>query len=130
MSRIFVFGSNASGRHGKGAALHARKHHGAETGVWRGPTGSAYAIPTKGQYPQLAVLPPEIIAAHAADFCAYAAQNPQLEFQLTAVGCGLAGYSPADIAPMFAAAPANVFVPPEWREELSHLPPERFWSYT
>ena len=44
---IFVFGSNLAGRHGKGAALHAKKFYGAEYGVGVGPTGNAYAIPTK-----------------------------------------------------------------------------------
>jgi len=44
---IFIFGSNEAGRHGKGAALHARQHHGAEYGVGVGRTGDAYAIPTK-----------------------------------------------------------------------------------
>src|SRR5262249_41455073 len=32
-AEIFVFGSNEAGRHGKGAALHARKHYGAKYGV-------------------------------------------------------------------------------------------------
>jgi hypothetical protein len=44
---IFVFGSNLAGRHGKGAALCARQHHGAVYGVGVGRTGDSYAIPTK-----------------------------------------------------------------------------------
>jgi hypothetical protein len=46
---IFVFGSNLKGVHGKGAALHAKEKHGARYGVGSGPTGTAYAIPTKSR---------------------------------------------------------------------------------
>ena len=46
-TELFVFGSNEAGRHGKGAALHAKQHYGAEYGVGVGPSGDAYAIPTK-----------------------------------------------------------------------------------
>ena len=48
--KIFVFGSNQAGRHGKGSALEARRNHGAVYGVGEGPTGNAYAIPTIAQY--------------------------------------------------------------------------------
>ena len=47
MTAIFVFGSNLAGRHGKGAALHARRHHGAVYGQGIGLQGSSYPIPTK-----------------------------------------------------------------------------------
>jgi hypothetical protein len=46
--RVFVFGSNLAGRHGKGAALAARREHGAIYGQGEGPQGFAHAIPTKG----------------------------------------------------------------------------------
>lgn len=36
-------------------------------------------------------------------------------FQVTRIGCGLAGYRDADIAPLFACAPANCHLPAEWR---------------
>lgn len=35
---VFVFGSNLAGRHGKGAALHARRERGAVHGVGAGRT--------------------------------------------------------------------------------------------
>jgi hypothetical protein len=133
--RIFVFGANLSGIHGKGAALHAKEHYGAEYGVPLGRTGSAYAIPTKGQRvepvggrPYFPVLPLSTIAEHARTFCVYAEQNPHLDFQLTAVGCGLAGYKPQQVAPLFAAAPRNVLFPPEWRQALPRLAEGRFWA--
>ena len=47
MKQIFVFGSNLAGRHGKGAALHARSYYGAKYGVGEGRTGKSYAVPTK-----------------------------------------------------------------------------------
>lgn len=109
---IFVFGSNLAGRHGKGAALHARQHCGAKIGVGDGPTGLAYAIPTKDEH--IRTLPLERIKPYVDRFVLYAKQNPSLEFKLTAIGCGLAGYKPSDIAPMFRDAPPNVRKPPEF----------------
>jgi hypothetical protein len=111
---IFVFGSNLAGRHGKGAALYARQHHGAQYGVGVGPTGSAYAIPTNDA--RLDTLPLETIAEHVLRFVAYAKRHPELAFQVTRVGCGLAGYSDPQIAPMFSAAPSNCHLPDGWRE--------------
>ena len=45
--KIFVFGSNLAGRHGKGAALDAKNKYGAIYGVGFGRTGNSYAIPQK-----------------------------------------------------------------------------------
>ena len=39
MEEIFVFGSNLAGRHGKGAALFAKKQHGAIQGQGEGLQG-------------------------------------------------------------------------------------------
>lgn len=110
---IFVFGSNLAGRHGKGAALWARRHRGAIYGHGVGPQGNAYAIPTKDR--RLRVLPLEAIRDHVQDFLAYASLRPDLRFEVTPIGCGLAGYRPDQIAPMFAGAPANVIVPETFR---------------
>jgi hypothetical protein len=116
---IFVFGSNLAGRHGKGAALYARNHFGAVTGVGKGPTGQAYAIPTKDE--RLEVLPLREIGLYVAAFLAWADENPKLEFRVTPVGCGLAGYTPAQIAPLFKDPPANVILPPEFTTVLKRL---------
>lgn len=105
MPAIFVFGSNLAGRHGKGAALAARRQYGAEYGVGVGLTGDAYAIPTKSA--TLTTLPLAHIAGHVDDFLAYARAHPELTFNVTRVGCGLAGYTDAQIAPLFAGAPAS-----------------------
>jgi hypothetical protein len=107
--RIFVFGSNLAGRHGKGAALAAKKLHGAIQGRGEGPQGRSYAIPTKDA--QLKVLPLPAINASVQQFLAFAAAHPELSFEVTAIGTGLAGYTPQNIAPMFRFAPANVHLP-------------------
>ncbi len=113
MTEIFVFGSNLAGRHGKGAALDAARYHGAKRGVGQGRTGNAYAIPTKDA--QLRVLPLKAIEAHVHSFLAYARRESGLQFKVTAIGTGLAGYSHEQIAPMFKDAPANCVLPDEWR---------------
>ena len=115
---VFVFGSNLAGRHGKGAALWAREHRGAIYGQGVGYQGNSYAIPTKGVSPNprapMPILPLYEIDWHVHRFLEFARAHPELTFQLTPIGCGYAGYSPADIAPMFAGAPPNVTMPPEF----------------
>jgi hypothetical protein len=119
---IFVFGSNEAGRHGKGAALHARKEYRAEYGVGFGRTGDAWAIPTKDA--KLRTLPIEKIEKYVAQFLTYAGAHPELLFKVTAIGTGLAGYRHEDIAPMFARAPANCRLPEEWQKlRASHPQP-------
>jgi|ERR1019366_3375619 hypothetical protein len=106
MSKIFVFGSNLSGRHGRGAAKFAREHYGAIYGQATGLQGDSFAIPTKDE--KLNTLSLDRIKKYVEAFLMFAQQNPEYEFQLTNIGCGLAGYLPADIAPMFKDAPENV----------------------
>lgn len=110
---IFVFGSNLAGRHGAGSALVAMREHGALYGIGSGPTGRAYAIPTKGF--QLEVLPLEKIREYVDEFIDYARRNHEKTFNIVAIGCGLAGYDPDEIAPMFEMAPINCILPKEFR---------------
>ena len=112
-TEIFVFGSNLAGRHGKGAALSARQKHGAVLGVGVGRTGQAYAIPTKNE--RLKTLPLRSIKEYVSDFMYYARARPELTFNVTKVGCGLAGYAESQIAPMFRYAPDNCILPEGWR---------------
>ncbi|CAN7371786.1 A1S_2505 family phage non-structural protein [Variovorax sp. LjRoot178] len=109
MAAVFVFGSNTAGRHGKGAALFARQSRGAIYGQGEGLQGNSYAIPTKGQRPDrsLYTLPLEQIRAGVDRFLAFAVSRPDLQFEVSPIGCGLAGYKPEEIAPMFLGAPAN-----------------------
>jgi hypothetical protein len=109
---IFVFGSNRAGRHGKGAALFAKNRHGAVTGIGEGHQGNSYAIPTKDE--NIKTLPLDEIKIHVGRFLAYARTHPDLNFKLTPIGCGLAGFVPEDIAPMFRDAPQNVKIPLEF----------------
>ncbi len=110
--KIFVFGSNLAGRHGKGAALYARQHHGAIYGQGFGRQGMSYAIPTKDS--RLNTLPLWVIERYILEFILYAEKHPELTFELTKIGCGLVGYKDTDIAPMFKYAPTNVLKPTGW----------------
>jgi hypothetical protein len=111
---IFVFGSNRAGRHGKGAALHAAQHYGAEPGVGEGLTGNAYAIPTKGAKLERLVFA-EIDDA-ICRFLAFARAAPELRFLLTPVGTGLAGHSKADVWAVLKreGVPENVVLTSSW----------------
>lgn len=118
-TEIFVFGSNLQGRHGKGAAKEARDKHGAIYGQAEGRQGNSYGIPTKSSPWQ--TLPLHKIAAAVNRFNQYARENPDLVFKLTPIGCGLAGYTYAEIAPMFWLSPSNVILPEEFKQCLSTL---------
>lgn len=109
---IFVFGSNLAGRHGKGAAFIATKRFGAVYGVASGMTGQCYAIPTKDEV--LRTLSLETIAKSAGVFCEFTYINKDKRFFVSAVGCGLAGYKPSDIAPMFSGCNVNCTFPHTW----------------
>ena len=109
---IFVFGSNLAGRHGAGAALFARNNYGALYGQGVGRQGNSYAIPTKDY--RINTLPLETIQGYVNEFLLYARNHPELDFQVTRLGCGLAGYNDAQIAPMFTNAPSNCSLPEGW----------------
>lgn len=111
---IFVFGSNLSGIHGAGAAKFALDNHGAIRGVGVGIQGNAYGIPTKDRHIQ--TLPLYIIKVYVTQFIGFALQNQEMKFNVTRIGCGLAGYTDKDIAPMFRGAPENCVLPEGWRD--------------
>jgi len=116
---IFVFGSNLAGRHGKGATLTALLKHGAFYGQGHGRQGNSYAIPTKDI--RIQTLPLPAIHLYVGIFIDYAKKHPELTFNVTRIGCGLAGYTDGDIAPMFEDAPDNCILPYGWREWNEHL---------
>ncbi len=116
--KVFVFGSNRAGIHGAGAALFARQNLGALQRVGEGPmpgrdSPGCYAIPTKDE--NIETLPLWEIEKHVANFIEFAMCHPHLQFFVTRIGCGLAGYSDEDIAPMFANAPPNCELPLGWK---------------
>lgn len=96
-NEIFVFGSNLAGMHGGGAARTARLHYGAVMGQGVGLQGRSYAIPTM----QGGV---ETIRPYVDEFIAFAKQHPDKHFLVTPIGCGIAGFEPEDIAPLFEGA--------------------------
>ena len=140
---ILVFGSNTGGIHGAGAARYAMDKRGAKPGVGWGPTGECYAIPTKGvvhsshrkmgrQTHVGATLPLLQIERYVQDFLKYAREHPELQFQVTCIGCGLAGLRHEDVAPMFKDAPENCFFDTLWFPFLStgagDQPQHRYWG--
>ena len=101
--QVFVFGSNASGHHGAGAARMAHERFGAVWGEGHGLHGQSYAIDTMSGLPT--------IEREVQAFLAFAAEQPELELLVTEIGCGIAGYTPEQIAPLFRGAPGNVVLP-------------------
>lgn len=100
---VFVFGSNARGRHGSGAARFAMEHFGAVRGQGHGHHGQSYAIDTMSGI--------ETMAEEIRTFLTYAANHPATTFLVTAIGSGIAGYTPAEVAVLFTDVPANVALP-------------------
>jgi hypothetical protein len=87
-------------------------------GIGRGHKGMSYAIPTKDR--KLNTLPLIDIHRYVIEFMYYAEFYDELKFQLTPIGCGLAGYKPEQIAPMFKNSPPNVVLPPEFLAVLNN----------
>lgn len=116
MTPVFVFGSNLAGRHGAGAAKFAVENRGAIYGQGIGYQGNSYGIPTKDQ--NIETLPLDTIESYVDVFLSFAKNHPEMTFQLTPIGCGLAGYKPTDIAHMFSSASGNVLLPDEFKEVL------------
>lgn len=94
---IFVFGSNLAGHHAGGAARVARKRFGAIQGQGVGLQGQSYAIPTM----QGGV---ETIKPYVDQFIEFASDCDQNTFYVTRIGCGIAGFSDEEIAPLFRDA--------------------------
>ena len=114
-NEIFIFGSNLSGRHGKGAAKTALGW-GAKYGQASGIQGKTYGIPTKDASIRR-TLSIEEIKPFVDDFIEWAKYHSGNIFYVTEIGCGLAGLKPKEVAPLFKEA-INV--------DNIHLP-ARFW---
>lgn len=112
-NQVFVFGSNLAGMHGGGAARIARLRFGAVMGKGVGMQGRSYAIPTMQGGT-------ETIRPYVNAFIAYAKEHPELTFLVTPIGCGIAGFEPEDIAPLFEEASnvENIWLPKSFWEVL------------
>ena len=112
-NEIFVFGSNLAGAHGGGAAYLAFERFGAVMGQGVGLQGQSYAIPTM----QGGV---STIAPYVDEFIEFAKEHPEMTFLVTKIGCGIAGFVPAEIAPLFAEAVDvdNIHLPMDFWTEL------------
>ncbi len=115
MRRIFVFGSNREGRHGKGAALAARLKHGAIYGQAEGLQGNSYAIITKELRADVEPVTLDEVRAGVNGLLAFARTRPDLIFDVVPIGCGLAYFTCDQIAPLFNGAPDNVNLPEEFK---------------
>ena len=106
---VFVFGSNLQGIHAGGAAYMALARFGAIMGQGVGMQGQSYAIPTM----QGGV---ETIKPYVDEFIDFARKNPDKHFLVTRIGCGIAGFSPREIAPLFKEAThlENVWLPEDF----------------
>lgn len=94
---IFVFGSNLAGMHCGGAARTAVKNFGAIMGQGTGLQGQSYAIPTM----QGGV---DTIKPYVDEFFDLATEWDQTTFYVTRIGCGIAGFTDEEIAPLFSRA--------------------------
>lgn len=115
---IFVFGSNAQGKHGLGAAKIALNNFGAKYGQAKGLQGQSYAIITKKDYKASKSSTLLEIAKEISDFLLFAIDRPDLKFYVTKIGCGLAGYRTWQIKAIFSAfkdgITDNVMLPEEF----------------
>lgn len=112
-NEIFVFGSNLAGSHGGGAALLAYNRFGAVWGQGVGLQGQSYGIPTMHGGV-------DAIKPYVDEFIAFAKQHPEMKFLVTKIGCGIAGFTINEIAPLFAGAidVENVILPEDFVEIL------------
>lgn len=108
-NEVFVFGSNLEGAHGGGAALIALRKFGAIWGQGNGMQGQSYGIPTmQGGIKD--------IQPYVTEFIQYAKDHPDKKFLVTLIGCGIAGFTPSEIAPLFKDAlnVENIILPKEF----------------
>lgn len=109
-NEIFVFGSNEKGLHYGGAARVAVDSFGAIMGQGHGLQGKSYAINSMSGIMEM--------EKDVKLFCEFARQNPQKHFLVTPIGCGIAGYSAHEVAPLFKGC-----------KELSNVSlPKSFWN--
>ena len=92
-NEVFVFGSNEQGLHYGGAARAALDHFGAIMGQGNGLQGKSYAIPSMSGL--------DVMGKYVREFCEFAKAHPEKRFLVTPIGCGIAGFTAREVAPLF-----------------------------
>lgn len=113
-NEVFVFGSNLGGFHAGGAARVAVDKFGAVWGQGVGLQGQSYAIPTMHGGV-------DVIKPYVDEFIAFAREHRELKFLVTPIGCGIAGFTVEEIAPLFADAidDENIILPEAFVKEIN-----------
>jgi hypothetical protein len=113
-NEVFVFGSNLRGAHGGGAARVAVECFGAVWGQGVGMQGQCYAIPTMHGGV-------DVIKPYVDEFIAFAREHREMKFLVTPIGCGIAGFTVEEMAPLFADAidDENIILPEGFVKVLS-----------
>ena len=113
-NEVFVFGSNLGGFHAGGAARVAVEKFGAVWGQGVGLQGQSYAIPTMHGGV-------DVIKPYVDEFIAFAREHRDLKFLVTPIGCGIAGFTVEEIAPLFASAidDENIILPEAFVKEIN-----------
>lgn len=116
-NEIFVFGSNLNGFHGGGAAKIAMDKFGAVWGQGTGLQGQSYAIPTMHGGV-------DVIKPYVDEFLDFAEKHPELHFLVTRIGCGIAGFTDEQIAPLFrrTLGMQNVSIPKSFYNVIRGIP--------
>lgn len=116
---IVLIGTNESGIHGAGFAKFAHHNWGLPMtfsfGIWH----NMFCIPTKDW--RIKTHPLNVIKFYVSRFIEYAKLKSNSIFYVTKIGCGLAGYTPEQIAPMFRDCVnlPNVYLPQEFWDVLN-----------
>ncbi len=105
-NQVIVVGTNLNGEHYGGAAAQAHQDFGLEWGVAEGLSGKTYAFPTLTK--NMKQFLPTMLRDHVSRLYQTARNNPDLEFLLTPVGTGIAGYPYEVIEELFKNLPANI----------------------
>lgn len=115
-NEIFVFGSNLAGSHGGGAARLAYNRFGAIWGQGVGLQGQSYGIPTMHGGV-------DAIKPYVDEFIAFAKQHPEYKFLVTKIGCGIAGFTIEEMAPLFQDAidVENIILPKDFVEVIRYF---------
>lgn len=118
-NEVIVVPTNLSGIHGAGLAKFVYKQKwGLVWGQGVGLMGRTYGLPTKDH--NIKTLPIQHIQDYVDDFVHWASYHTKNTFLVTEIGCGLAGYKPSDIAPLFKDCLdlENVYLPKSFWEVL------------